>query len=140
MRRSEPPLDRETLMELRGLLANKDPCSVSDASVDGDKKAVAVWFGEYGGRGKIVTKIVEGLPHDSGRGELAGPLLVLQVLQWIMDETGVSMRLRMWTDNIEVVQGCKKEGMSLLPSKATGRNVDMWMQIRKLRRMYAGEL
>ena len=46
----------------------------------------------------------------------------------------------MWTDNIEVVQGCKKEGMRLLPSKATGRNVDMWMQIRELKGRYAGEL
>ena len=67
--RTVPPLDLEVLEELYSLLDNGNSCCVSDASVNGDKKAVTIWFGEYGSEGKIVTRVVDGLPHDSGRGD-----------------------------------------------------------------------
>ena len=37
----------------------------------------------------ILTQEVEGLPHNSGRGELAGPLLALKVLRWLTEEGGI---------------------------------------------------
>ena len=65
------------------VMEGERPCCVSEASVQGTKKAVAVWFGTYGGPGLILTQEVDGLPHGSGRGELAGLLLVLRVLRWL---------------------------------------------------------
>ena len=51
-----------------------------DASVKGDCKAVAVWVGTKENGGRLFAKEVEGLPHDSGRGEFAGPVLLLRAL------------------------------------------------------------
>ena len=33
--------------------------------------------------GVMLTEEVHGLPHDSGRAELAGPLLVMRVIKWL---------------------------------------------------------
>ena len=74
------PWGRELMEEIRGNLTGGEPLVYSDASVKDHRKAVAVWFGTREGGGKIYTKVVEGLPHDSGRGELAGPILALRVL------------------------------------------------------------
>ena len=109
------------------------PCCVSDASVKGDKKAVAVWFGTYEGTGVIITQEVEGLPHDSGRGELAGPLIVLQVLKWVSEIRKDGREISLWLDNLEVVNGFSIEGRSQLPSKVCKRNADMWAQIDALK-------
>ena len=50
------------------------------------------------------------------------------------------MSAKLWTDNMEVVTKYKKGDIKLLPSNTTGRNVDMWLQIKELRKQYNGSL
>ena len=83
---------------------------------------------------------VEGLPHDSGRGELAGPILALWALVRIQQDTGKKFKVRMKTDSMEIVRICSREGVKKLPSAACGRNADMLLQLAALKSRYKGEI
>ena len=83
------------------------PCCVSDVSVMGDNKALAIWFGSYSGEGLILTDVVEGLLRDSGRSELAGPVIVMRVIKLIGEREGPFGEVEMWVSNLEVVAQCE---------------------------------
>ena len=68
--------------------------------------------------GIILTKRVEGLPHDSGRAEMEGPILAMQVLTQVRDEYGLMCKTRLGCNNAEVVGRWKEKKMNMLPSKS----------------------
>ena len=134
------PWRSEELEEVSVLLQGGVPKLYCDASVKGDWKAVAMWLGTEEKGGRIFVKKVEGLPHDSGRGELAGPVLLLRALVWLQIVEKRVYKVEMKLDNMEVVGLCQKEGFSQLPSKVCSRNADLKMQLEGLMRKYKGEV
>ena len=101
------------------------PCCFSDASVSGDKKAVEIWFGEEEGEQTMLTCEVKGLPHDSGRGEMTGPVIALRTLVRLQETGSTIRRVEMGVDNMEVVHLCETKEVRKIPSMACVRNVDL---------------
>ena len=58
---------------------------------------------------KILTYEVVGLPHNSGRGELEGPVLALRVLNLLQNKIVFVTDIEMGIDNMEVVNICGKK-------------------------------
>ena len=113
----------------------------SDGSVRGNKKAVAVWMGNRNTeKGVMMTRTVRGLPHDSGRAELDGPLLAMQVLGQIKQEYGIECKVRLGCDNAEVVAKWNNTRVNKLPSKCCSRNMDMLLRKEHLERDYRGSI
>ena len=134
------PWGEQDLNRAMACMEGDAPCCYSDASVDEEVKAVAVWFGQKEGEGVMLTHLVEGLPHDSGRGELAGPVLALRALVW-MQERGINVgTVTMKMDNMEVVGICETGGVSKLPSRACSRNADLRLQLDALKEQFDGTL
>ena len=102
------PWEESELEEIGIFLGKGKPCCFSDASVSGEKKALVVWFGTENRKGKMLTYEVVGLQHDSGRGELAGPVLALRVLYWLQNKIGFVSDMEMKIDNMEVINICGK--------------------------------
>ena len=120
----------------RGLLE----CA-SDGSVMGGKSAVAVWFGVRDEEeGVMISREVKGYPHDSGRAELDGPVMALEVLKKIEDDYGETCDAKLWIDNAEVVELSRCDRLKLLPSRSCGRNVDMLLHKRHLQESYGGKV
>ena len=70
----------EDVEAVRGVMANGPVECASDGSVMWGKSAVAVWFGNRDRDGGLmISREVRGYPHDSGREELDGPILALEV-------------------------------------------------------------
>ena len=128
------------LQTVAHMLTRGTPCCASDASVQGNKKAVAVWIGSYQHGGVLLTEEVQGLPHDSGRAELAGPLLVMRVVKWLEERGKQLGHIDMWLDNKEVVVGCERNEVSRLPSAVCQRNMDMWLELMELKKECKAEL
>ena len=98
----------------------------SDASVEGNRKAVAVWFGSRKeDEGIMVAENVLGLPHDSGRAEMMGPVIVLEALEEINKESEIKGTIEMWSDSAESVRFSEKKGTVNLPSTCCARNTDL---------------
>ena len=89
----------------------------------------------------MLTHLVVGLPHESGKGELAGPVLAMMVLNGLQYKTGFVSDMEMGIDNVEVVKN--KFGlndMNEIPSKACSRNIDILLYLDALKRKYGGIL
>ena len=68
--------------QIKEWLAKGQLVCASDASVKGKRKAVAVWFGkDQTDEGIMITETVRGRPHDSGRAEMKGPVIVAETLK-----------------------------------------------------------
>ena len=93
---------------------------------------MAVWIGTKEKGGRIFTKEVEGLPHDSGRGELAGPVLAMRALLWIQEEEGTVYDIEMKVDNEEAIGICGRGRLGRLPSKVCARNAEIEEAEREL--------
>ena len=113
----------------------------SDGSVKGGKKTVAVWMGNRKTeKGVMLTREVRGLPHNSGRAELDGPMLALQVLGQVKEKYGIECKARIGCDSAEVVTKWKNADISKIPSKCCSRNMDMWLRKEHLAKEYMGSL
>ena len=82
------PWTLEELHEILSLLRGGELRLYSDALMEDSCKAVAVWAGTKEKWGKIFTKVVEGLPHDLGRGKFSGKIFALRTLVWAQIEKG----------------------------------------------------
>ena len=113
----------------------------SDASVKGRRKAVAVWFGkDQTDEGIMVTESVRGEPHDSGRAEMKGPVIVAETMREIARESGVTGKVKIWTDSAETVQWAQKGRVRNLPSRSCSRNVDLKLRWAWAREKYGSEV
>ena len=88
----------------------------------------------------MLTYEVVGIPYDSGRGELAGPVLALRVLNWLQNKTGFVSDIEIGIDNMEVVNICGGNKINKMPLKACSRNIEMLLQLDDLKRKYSGIL
>jgi len=100
---------------------------VIDALVIETKKAAVIWCEPYCEEGLILTEVVEVPQRNLGRTELAGPVLVTRIIGWIEERDGPLGVVKMWVDNLDVVTGCEREKMSMLPSQACPRNTELWL-------------
>ena len=131
----------EDVKAVRAVMANGPVECASDGSVMGKKSAVAVWFGNRDVEDGVMTsREVRGYPHDSGRAELDGPILALEVLKRIEEVYGETCEVKLWTDSAEVVGVSKRDKLKLLPSRSCVRNADMLLHKRHLVETYGGKV
>ena len=106
---------------------------MSNTSVLGIKKAVAILFESYGREGLILTEVVKGLPHDSGRAKISGPVLAMRAIEWIEESDSLLGEVVTWFENLEVITGCGREAMSKLLFQACQGNIDLWLNFFALK-------
>ena len=107
-------------------LKDKDLVCACDASVEDERKAVAVWLGTKSGEDKVmIAASVPGLPHDSGRAEMLGPVIVMETLLEVRDEYGITGKVDVWSDSAESVGFSESPRVVNLPSRSCARNIDI---------------
>ena len=89
--------------------------------------------------GVMIAGEVEGAPCDSGRAELAGPVVALTVLRDLEEKFGTKGNMVLWCDSAEVVSKCRKTRLRRLPSRCCVRNVDLLLEREKLEKEYGGK-
>ena len=140
-RQEEVNVSNQELGELKEYMLEGTLVGASDGSVMGDKKAILVWMGDKEtGEGVMISEGVPGYPHDSGRAELAGPIVALRTLRRIEERYGVVGNVVMWTDSMETLRVYKKGKVKKLPSRSCARNVDLKLQLEELKEAYGGVL
>ena len=140
-RQEEVNVSDQELGELKKYMMEGTLVGASDGSVMGDKKAISVWMGDKEtGEGIMISEGVPGYPHDSGRAELAGPIVSLRTLRKIEEKYGVVGEVDMWTDSMETLRVYKKGRVKKLPSRSCARNVDMRLQLEELKETYGDVL
>ena len=140
-RKGEGPVGQAERELIKRWLEDGKLVCASDASVKGRKKAVAVWFGkDQTDQGVMVTESVRGEPHDSGRAEMKGPVIVAETLEQIAEESGVTGNVKVWTDSAEAVQWTQKGRVKNLPSRSCARNVDLKLRWASAHAKYGGEV
>ena len=73
--------------------------AASDGSVKDGKKTVAVWLGSRESTNHVMlSKEVAGLPNDSGRAELEGPLIALEAFRGIEEANRAVDSVTLWSD------------------------------------------
>ena len=85
-------------------------------------------------------KEVGGVTCDSGRAELAGPVLAITVLNDIKEKFGTVGSMVLWCDSAEVVGECEQKKLKLPPSRSCDRNVDLILEKETLKKDYGGTL
>ena len=120
-----------------GLIEGDIECA-SDASVRG--KVVVCIRRKYTEDGIMLTIEVRGKPFDSGRAELAGPLMALTVLKEIEEEFGTVGITVLLCESKEIVGECKDEKLRLLPSRSFSPKADLVLEKEKLKGEYGGSL
>lgn len=134
-------LGSHQIATVRRILKRGTLVGACDGSVKGGAKAVSVWLGDRETEeGIMISEEVEGLPHDSGRAELAGPLIALKILTEIERNYGEVGHVVLWSDSKETIQTNRKSKVAKLPSRACKRNVDMRLQLERLKKEYGGYL
>ena len=88
----------------------------------------------------MVAENVQGLPHDSGRVEIMGPLIVLDTLQLIKEESGVIGHTIVWLDSAESLRFANDVIVNILPCKSCARNIDLKKRRRATRKTYEGRV
>ena len=123
------PLGSAEVQMLTRMLRDGTLEGASDGSVKDGKKTVAVWLGSRTSPGKVMlSREVVGLPNDSGRAELEGPLLALETLRDIEEANGTIGQVTLWCDSQEVVDEFEQPKLSMLPSGCCKRNTDMLLR------------
>ena len=103
-----------------------------DASVEEERKAVAVWLGtKCGGDNVMIAASVQGLPHDSGRAEMLGPVIVMETLIEVREEYGITGEVDVWSDSAELVGFSESPRVANLPSRSCARNIDLELRWAK---------
>ena len=126
---------------VRGWLKEGTLVYACDASVVGNQKAVAVWFGiKFSEEGVVITSSVQGLSHDLGIAEMMGPVIVMEVLQEIKEESGVEGDVVIWSDSAETVGLCNDGVLKHLPSRSVSRNMDLKIKWNVSKEKYRGKL
>lgn len=52
----------------------------------------------------MVAESVPGLPHDSGQAEMMGPVIAIETLHKIYEESGISGKVQLCSDSAEAVK------------------------------------
>ena len=77
-----------------------------------------------------VVSSVQGLFHDSGRAEMMGPVIVMEVVKDRKEEIGVEGQVNILLDSPETVGFCNNGVLRHLPSRSCVMDVDLKLRWR----------
>ena len=127
----ELPTSQAEIEILRALAVDGELHAASDGSAkDGDRSTFAVCFSSTDMTVfHVSSHEAAGLPHDSGRAELYGLLLIVIFLSSTLDGLDVGP-IPIYCDNLEALNFAKDPYMGTTPTWADSRNSDLKLRMK----------
>ena len=79
----------------------------------------------------MIAASVQGLPHDLGRAEMLGPVIVMETLIEVREEYGITGEVDVWSNSAESVGFSESPRVANLPSRSCARNIDLKLRWTK---------